>query len=191
MKAAELKAQAKANLKNRFGVNLLGSVLATGLVALANKLPLVGGMLIYGPLNVGETYIYHRTSEDETPEIRDLFRFFKVNVGEAFLLGVLKMVFLFFWTLLFIIPGIVKGYSYALAEYLMATGRETNALAAITESRRLMNGHKFELFLLGLSFFGWFCLCIITLGIAAFYVGPYYKETKTVFFKRIVESEEA
>ena len=65
------------------------------------------------------------------------------------------------WTLLFIIPGIIKGFSYAMTPYILAENPGMTVSEAITKSRRIMDGNKFRLFCLGISFIGWTTLCVL------------------------------
>ena len=89
------------------------------------------------------------------------------------------------WSLLFVIPGIIKGYSYSMAFYILAENPDMTAKEAITESREIMNGHKWELFVLGLSFILWAFAIVFTLGIAAIYVEPYMQLTIANFYHNI------
>ena len=91
--------------------------------------------------------------------------------------------------LLFVIPGIVKAYSYSMAEYIMAEDPSIKGLDAITKSKQMMKGYKFKLFVLDLSFILWYLLVGITSGIAAIYVFPYVKATKTNFYLKLKEEQ--
>ncbi|MGT2666086.1 DUF975 family protein [Streptococcus rifensis] len=88
-----------------------------------------------------------------------------------------------------LIPLIIKSYSYAMTEYILydelKNNTYTSASSCITASRHMMNGYKFQLFLLHFSFIGWWILVAITLGIAAVYVIPYYNTAQTVFYNRL------
>ncbi len=81
---------------------------------------------------------------------------------------ILSTIYIFLWTLLLIIPGIIKSYSYALTPYILVEHPEMSANEAIEESMRLMDGHKFDLFYLQLSFIGWAILSILSLGLGFF-----------------------
>lgn len=102
---------------------------------------------------------------------------------------ILSYIFQILWTCLLIIPGIVKSYSYALTPYIVSdlvdSGQEVHATTGINESRRLMNGHKWELFVLDLSFIGWYFVVILTLGIANLWVLPYVQTTKANFYRNL------
>lgn len=86
----------------------------------------------------------------------------------------LRDLYLFLWTLLFVIPGIVKSYSYRLVPYILAEEPGMNSKEAFRLSRAMMDGNKWHAFLLDLSFIGWNILNVFTLGILGiFYVSPY------------------
>lgn len=97
----------------------------------------------------------------------------------------LKSIFIALWTFLFIIPGIVKIYSYAMTEYILEENPELSANEAIDRSRFMMRGHKFDLFWLQLSFIGWFFLCILTAGIGFLWLDPYYHCAKAAFYEEV------
>jgi uncharacterized membrane protein len=92
---------------------------------------------------------------------------------------------IFAWSLLFIIPGIVAAYSYAAAPYFLFDDPDKDPLQCINESKMLMRGRRQELFVLDLSFFPWWCLVLVTGGIAAFYVTPYISVTRAGFYREV------
>ena len=95
----------------------------------------------------------------------------------------LQNLFLGLWTLLFIIPGIVKAYSYRMVPYILADNPEMSSTDIITKSREMMNGHKWDAFVLDLSFLGWLILTALTGGILGiFYVYPYIFETNAELY---------
>lgn len=111
------------------------------------------------------------------------------RLKNTFLTVLLEDIFIFLWTCLLIIPGIVKGYSYAMAPYIMKdmfdADHEMTATEAITESRKLMKGHKVELFVLDLSFLGWGILGLVTAGIGFIWITPYYRQTKANYYRQL------
>ena len=90
----------------------------------------------------------------------DLFSQF-YRLGDGFCMSFLVGLYTFLWSLLFVIPGIVKAFSYAMTPYILAENPDMTATEAITASRRLMDGNKFRLFCLGFSFIGWKLLCAV------------------------------
>lgn len=98
---------------------------------------------------------------------------------------VLSTIYIFLWILLLIIPGIIKSYSYALTPYILVEHPEMSANEAIEESMRLMDGHKFDLFYLQLSFIGWAILSILSLGLGVFWLIPYQMTAQAAFYRDI------
>lgn len=122
------------------------------------------------------------------PEIGTMFGFFhhwKTTATARLLRGL----YVLLWSLLFIIPGIIAGYSYAMTEYILAEHPELTAGEAIARSKEMMEGNRFRLFCLQLSFIGWDLLCALTLGIGHLWLTP-YKQTATAAFYREVSGTE-
>ena len=101
------------------------------------------------------------------------------KVWGMFLMGL----FITLWSFLFIIPGIIKSFSYAMTPYILEEHPELSAYDAIQRSRKMMKGHKFDLFYLYLTFIGWFILCIFTAGIGYLWLSPYIETTKAAFYQ--------
>lgn len=97
--------------------------------------------------------------------------------------GLLQAVFVFLWMLLFIIPGIVAAYRYAMTSYILAENPEMGAMEAIDRSKEMMNGNKYRLFCLNFSFIGWSILCIFTLGIGNLFLLPYEQAATAAFYR--------
>lgn len=92
----------------------------------------------------------------------------------------------FLWSLLFIVPGIVKSYEYRMIPYLLADHPDMTSEQAFAESKRMMTGQKWNAFVLDLSFIGWDILSILTLGILSiFYVEPYKFMTKAALYEKL------
>ena len=116
--------------------------------------------------------------------IGDLFSQFN-QWWSAYKVMFLTGLFTFLWSLLLVIPGIIKGYAYSMAMYILAENPEIGAREALRRSQEMMDGHKLELFCLHLSFIGWHLLAIITFGIAYVWVMPYINATVTNFYNDI------
>lgn len=97
----------------------------------------------------------------------------------------LMYLFIALWTLLFILPGIVKAFSYALTPYILEENPDLSANEAIDHSRAMMKGHKFDLFYLYLSFIGWFLLSFLTLGIGFIWLIPYMNTAQAAFYEDV------
>ena len=103
--------------------------------------------------------------------------------------GLWKGLFEFLWLLLFIIPGIIKGYSYALTYYILGMCPDVKARDALKLSMRIMKGHKWELFVFQLSYIGWFLLSLFTIGLVdVFYASPYYEVALGGFYDELVNN---
>ena len=122
------------------------------------------------------------------PEAKDAFTGFD-DFWTAFKTTFLVGLYTFLWSLLFVIPGIIKAFSYSQAMYIVAENKGIGAREAISQSKAMMDGHKAELFVLGLSFIGWFLLVGITFGIAAIWVVPYMQTTLVNFYNNLKPAE--
>ncbi|GAA3018177.1 DUF975 family protein [Tetragenococcus solitarius] len=122
---------------------------------------------------------------------KDVFRTFRAPYALAVLvIYLLTAIFKFLWTLLFIIPGIIKNYSYSQSYFIYydtyeETGQTPRYLDSITASRHLMDGFKAKLFFLDLSFIGWHVLSFLTLGIGYLWLMPYIYATKAAFYNNL------
>lgn len=109
--------------------------------------------------------------------------FEKMNqFGRALWLRIVMHFFIFLWTLLFIIPGIVAAYRYSMAPYLMAQNPNLTAMQAIEQSKQIMKGNKGRLFCLELSFIGWIFLAVLSCGIGILFLTPYLYATRAAFY---------
>lgn len=143
--------------------------------------------LIYAVLEWGFAIMFLCNLRDpHFDEIGALFDGFR-DFGRIFLTLFLQGVYTLLWTLLLIIPGIVKAYSYAMTSYVLYDNPELQGNAAIEKSMRMMRGHKLELFLLHLSFIGWALLCVLTLGIGLFWLVPYVQASQAAFYEDVKE----
>lgn len=98
---------------------------------------------------------------------------------------VLVYVFTFLWSLLLIIPGIIKAYSYSLTPYILIDNPELSPREAVRRSQQMMQGQKFNLFYLQLSFIGWSILACLTGGIGFLWLLPYMQTSQAVFYQNI------
>ncbi len=141
-------------------------------------------ILVINPLEVGCRSFFVRNAEAPAAlgELGRGFSPYGRSVGTMFLRGL----FQFLWSLLFVIPGIIKHYSYRMVPYILADQPELSGTAAITRSREMMNGQKWNAFVLDLSFLGWHILSALTLGIlGVFYVNPYQAATNAELYHEL------
>lgn len=184
-----LKEKAKVQLKGNIGILFLCSLITGLIIGLVSLIPYVGtlaAIVVGSPFAISLYLIYLGITYGEKPRVEDIFKGFSAEYfGRSVVTSLLVSLFSFLWTLLFIIPGIIKSYSYSMTFYILAENPQMSATEAITESRRLMNGHKMEYFILNLSFIPWILLTLVTFGVAAIYVAPYISLTTTNFYQEL------
>ena len=145
-------------------------------------------ILVFNPLIVG-CYRFFLQNSRGPAELNELGAGFRGDWGNVVLVMFLKNLFLALWTMLFIIPGIVKAYAYRMVPYILKEHPELSGTQAITLSRRMMKGHKGDAFVLDLSFIGWILLSALTFGILhLFYVGPYIQATDAELYKAVANA---
>lgn len=183
MDRAQLKAMAKEQIKGKIGILFLITLIIGAISSVAGLIlrfsplgSLVVSIIITPAFALSICRVYLMVIKDKNPEANDAFSGFD-DFWAAFKVTFLVGLFTFLWSLLFVIPGIVKAYSYSMATYILAENKGKPALECINESKAMTSGHKMDLFILSLSFIGWLLLCGITFGIAYIWVGPYMKAT--------------
>lgn len=188
----EIKAIARERLGGRiFGNNwmmaLLICVIVTAICGIAGSIiPGIGAVIVIGPMMYAQCLIFLNLARNGgAAEYRDLFRGFTDDFGQNFLIGLLTQIFAFLWGLLFVIPGIVKSYAYSMAYYVKAENPDYDWRQCINESTELMRGHKWDLFVLDLSFLGWYIVGSLCLGVGTLWVVPYHMEARAVFYDDI------
>ena len=143
------------------------TVLDPGNPAVAQLFNLIA-VALGGYVTFGVTKMYIGVAKNEKPELEPILTAgVKEQPVNAPLLSLISNFFIGLWTLLFIVPGIIKSYSYAMSSYILVNEKTLGPVDAITKSRQLMDGKKMQLFMLDLGYFGWYLLPILTFGILA------------------------
>ncbi|MDD3947301.1 MAG: DUF975 family protein [Clostridia bacterium] len=181
--SGQIKSKAKEFLKNQWGIAIL-SYLLVMVILEALIATFLGALILTGPLSFGLSLVYLNIYKGKQEDVATLLQGFN-RFGETFLLYLKKTLFVFLWSLLLIIPGIVKALSYSMSYFLMAEHPEMDSSDALKESERLMDGHKGRLFCLNLSFIGWYLLSILTFGLLLIYVQPYRFAATVAFYKEL------
>ncbi len=167
---------------------LLASLIC-GLISGVASYTLIGIIILTGPLEYGLSRIlYAFVKEGKNVELGDLFVAFKEDFSNTLLLGLLKTIFIALWTFLFIIPGIVKSYSYSMSAFIQQESENKDWKYCLDESRRIMHGHKMKLFLLDLSFIGWYIVGSLCLGVGVLWVDAYRLTARANFYKELTEN---
>ena len=127
----------------------------------------------------------HDRREFHLNDLFSKFDYFSAGFCQAFL----RNLYIFLWSLLFLIPGIVASYSYAMTPYIMAEHPEMTASEAIRASKIMMKDNKWSLFCLNFSFWGWSFLCGLTLNIGYIFLNPYKNAAHAAFYRKVSVSD--
>lgn len=188
---AELKTDAKNALRGKWGLSIGLQVILylifmvagviIGLVGIVLKfaeapfLSLIAEFLVIPAFMLGYKIFFLRISRFDDVEVKTLFSGFP-NFWKAFGLYFMVGLFIFLWSLLLIVPGIIAVLRYSMASFILADKPEIGVIAAIRESKRITAGHKFDIFVLYLSFIGWNILAGLTV-IGNLWLMPYKNTT--------------
>ena len=191
MNRQELKALSKAQAMQNITPLILISLiqLAASLLGLIPTIGFLANILVSAPLGLGLAMVYLRVANNLDVDVSYVFEGFQ-DFWASVKLSLLMGLFIALWSFLFIIPGIIKTYSYSMSIWILAENKGMGAREAINRSKAMMEGHKMELFLLSLSFFGWLLLVGLTFGLAGIWVYPYMYTTFANFYNRIKPAEQ-
>lgn len=141
------------------------------------------------PLIVGcQGFFIHSIVEE--PELSDILGGFRGNYLNIVKTLFLRDLFITLWSLLFVIPGIIKTYEYRMVPYLLAEDSYMDSRDAFAESKAMMDGNKWDAFVLDLSFIGWIFLGIITFGVVQiFWTSPYIYTTDAALYHALQNTQ--
>ena len=156
----------------------------------------IGVLLIFlvsGALQFGLARVTTNCVKGRGWSVGQTFCAFENHFVKTLVMHLVQSIFLFLWSLLFIIPGIVKSYSYAMVYYLQQEPENIHRepVDLITESRRWMDGYKWKLFCLDFSFIGWYLLGALCFGVGTFFVTPYHQMARANFYLNLRAEREA
>ena len=204
---SELRAQARERLEGKWGTFVLMTFLMLVIQTILQIPGYIGSLLeVLSPENVlaslsfsnisnilsllalplswGLTVSLLRNHREESVDLENLFDGFRGGrYTRVFCAIFLVNLFTFFWALLLIIPGIMKAFSYALTPYIIMDEPELTARQAITRSCEIMEGRRWKLFCLYLSFIGWGILSLLTFGIGFLWLVPYMNASIAAFYE--------
>lgn len=194
MTRAELKFLAKEQIKGNIGTLFLINLIIVAISFLCSYIPYVGSIastfVISPAFSISLMMIYLGLANGTKATVGAAFEGFKhfwISFKTTFLVGL----FTALWSMLLVIPGIIKSISYSQAMYIIAEDPEIGAREAINRSKAMMDGHKMDFFVLGLSFIGWNLLACLTFGILYIWLIPYMQATLTNFYNSIKPVVEA
>ncbi len=146
-------------------------------------------ILIVNPLEVGVRRFFAKNLKGEA-NLREVCFAFDHHYKNAVKIMFFRGLYVFLWSLLFLIPGIVKAYEYRMIPYLIAENPEISKEEAFAQSHALMEGNRWKAFILDLSFLGWYILSGMTFGILGmFYVNPYAAQAKAALYQKLKEQK--
>ena len=204
---SELRAQARERLEGQWGTFVLMTFLMLVIQTILQIPGYIGSLLeILSPENVlaslsfsnisnilsllalplswGLTVSLLRNHREESVDLENLFDGFRGGrYTRVFCALFLVNLFTFLWALLLIIPGIMKAFSYALTPYILLDEPELTARQTITRSCEIMQGRRWKLFCLYLSFIGWGILSLLTFGIGFLWLAPYMNASVAAFYE--------
>lgn len=219
MNYSDLRARARENLRGHWGVSVAAAFVAAifgALIAASGSnveitkqlseetdlrvlalIAAVGSglgalslvrLILGGVIQLGYTKFLLNQHDGKEYAVKDLFsQFERFSVG--FLQLFLRELYTFLWCLLLVIPGIIKSFGYAMTPFILEDHPELTASQAIRRSQELMQGHKGELFVLGLTFIGWELLNALTLGIGSLWLNPYKNAAYAAFYRELVAEQ--
>lgn len=196
MQRIELKKWAKEKIKGKW-LQILGAILLVSIVSAAFAYPeiskeneqtmsiiigiikILGDMIVY-ILSIGlASYIVNFITDKEY-KIEQIWSKFS-NWKQIIVTYWHQLVMILLYTLLLIIPGIIKAISYSLVPYILLDESNMSSTEVLKLSEEMMKGHKMDYFVLILSFIGWHLLAVLTLGILEIWIIPYQQITTTKF----------
>ena len=174
-----------------FGIAVFSIVALTvfAIVLVASAVGIAVDVLLINPVEFGCRNFFKRNL-DEPAKLSSLTFAFDKNYKNAVKTAFFKDLFIWLWSLLFVIPGIIKAYEYRLVPYIFAENPDMKYSDILAESSKLMKGNKWKTFVLDLSFIGWELLSLCTCGLlSVFYVDPYKLQTDAALYEAIKYGE--
>jgi len=173
-------------LNDQLGMIIAGSAMYIALAAIVMAVIyfVLGSVIETGYARFNMDLVDRKEAKLET-----LFSYFQ-NWKTLTVTRFLKGLYIFLWSLLFVIPGIIASYSYAMTGYILAEHPELTASEAIERSKEMMSGNRLRLFCLQFSFIGWGILCSFTLGIGNLWLIPYRQTAEAAFYREISGTEQ-
>lgn len=196
------RVEIKAMAREQLGNNLFGSLWLTSVLILFIYGAITGAagaifagvatIVIGGPMEYGLRKVFlARTRGEGKYTIEYLFHGFTDDFGGTLVLGLLMSIFVALWSLLLVVPGIVKAYGYSMAYYIKMDHPEYGWRDCLKASQRLMDGHKMDLFVQHLSFLGWAILGSLCLGVGALWSFAYLQAADATFYDELIRCDGA
>lgn len=195
-RCANIRTLGRDALKGRWGLAVLGTLLYMLLVMIPvfilnyifnsgdgtpSGISSIYSLLISGPMTLGYAMFSISILRKRETSAAEVFYGFE-RFGKAFGLYIVMTIFVFLWTLLLIVPGIIAAFRYSMSFYILADNPNIGIMEALNESKRLMRGNKWKFFCLNLSFIGWGILACLSVGIGFLWLMPYMEVSFIAFY---------
>ena len=191
MQSFEIRAEARRLLNNNWatavGTVFLMEMILAGAGSMAQVflfLAWIPMLLVCGAVDLGLATFFINLAEQERLIFEEGFSGFK-NIVKAMGVYFFRGLFIFLWSLLLIVPGIIAAIRYSQAFFILKENPEIPVMDAVKRSSEMMRGYKTDYFLLQLSFIGWGILCLFTFGIGFLWLTPYVKTSNAVFYREL------
>ncbi len=186
----------KENAKIQLGQNLFGKLwlmalvvclIQSAIIGVASNILPIASFILAGPLGVGVAFVFLGLARGRNDvKIEEMFTVgFSAQFGRNLVLGLLMNIFITLWSLLLFVPGIIKAYAYRMAIYIANDHPEYTWRQCLDESIKMTNGHKMELFVLDLSFIGWYIVGSLCLGVGMLWVVPYHMTSLANYYEAL------
>lgn len=185
MNYTQIRAEAWQRLSGHWSLLLAVWLVIWLIMSAANMIALIVG----GPFALGICIVFLRIYRRESYRLEDIFTGFN-DFARSLVAYLLFSLYVFLWSLLLIVPGIIAMISYSMTFYILADDKTISAPDALRRSQQMMHGHKTEYFMLMLSFIGWFFLCLLTMGIGFLWLSSYVTMAQVIFYHRLKGEEQ-
>lgn len=167
------------NVAGQLGPNIASAILIAliGIISIAAIFKTIFSIMVAAPFTVGAQRYFLESTQFRFSMSNVIYGFSCGHYTNVILTMLLKNIYQFLWSLLFFFPGVVKGYAYSMVPFILAENPAISPKQAIDISCRMTRGHKWNMFVLDLSFFGWYLLGMILFFIGTLFVNPYYNST--------------
>ena len=191
MRVGDFRFKARQAMQGKWGTLALMAFIASAIMGACSGIgafvPLVsiGVLFLEAPLMLGKAKVALRVFRGEEIVVEDMFAGFQ-QFTKAVLLQLVNGVIIFLWSLLLIVPGVIKSLEYFMSLFILADNPSVGITEARKKSSELMIGHRWELFCLLFSFIWWYLLSLLTLGILLFWVEPYVATSVAAFYENLL-----
>lgn len=187
MNNEEIRREAREFLKDKWLNLALVWLIFGAVLSLVPATLGIGGivaLIVGGPLMLGISRIFLKLWHRQDFQIEEMFQGFN-DFSRSLVAYLLMCLYVFLWSLLLVVPGIIAAISYSMTFFIMAEDPKIEAQEAMRKSKAMMEGHKSEYFSLLFSFIGWFLLACLTWGLGFLLLSSYTTMASTIFYQRL------